>query len=36
MAVAKTMEEKVLWLCSPQATYMNGYGLIVDGGIIIK
>lgn len=28
--------DAVLWLCSPQATYMNGHGLIVDGGITIK
>ena len=28
--------DAVLWLCSPQATYMNGQGLIVDGGITIK
>ncbi|SEF52281.1 SDR family oxidoreductase [Parabacteroides chinchillae] len=28
--------DAVLWLCSLQATYMNGHGLIVDGGITIK
>lgn len=28
--------DAVLWLCSPQATYMNGHGLIVDGSITIK
>ena len=28
--------DAVLWLCSPQATYMNGHSLIVDGGITIK
>ena len=28
--------DAVLWLCSPQVTYMNGHGLIVDGGITIK
>lgn len=28
--------DAVLWLCSPQATYMNGHALIVDGGVTIK
>lgn len=28
--------DAVLWLCSSQATYVNGHGLIVDGGITIK
>lgn len=28
--------DAVLWLCGSQATYMNGHGLIVDGGITIK
>lgn len=28
--------DAVLWLCGPQASYMNGQGLIVDGGITVK
>lgn len=28
--------DAVLWLCSPQASYMHGQGVIVDGGITAR
>ena len=32
----KEIADAVLWLCSPQASYINGHALVVDGGITIK
>jgi NAD(P)-dependent dehydrogenase (short-subunit alcohol dehydrogenase family) len=36
LARAEEVAEAAAWLCSDRASYVNGHGLVVDGGIVVS
>lgn len=36
MGTAEEMAEAAIWLCSDKASFVNGHGLVVDGGFVVQ
>ena len=36
LARPEEVAEAAAWLCSDRSSYVNGHGLVVDGGIVIQ
>lgn len=36
MGAPEEVADAVLWLCSPESSYVNGHALVIDGGMVVR